>query len=202
MIQLPETFMEKMKGLLGEEADAFFKSYEDDRALGLRINPIKADPREFFRNSPFLLEPVPWASEGFYYQAGQRPGKHAYHEAGVYYIQEPSAMAVTELLDPKPGEKILDLCAAPGGKTTHIAGRLKGEGFLLSNEIHPARAKILAQNVERMGVVNAVVTNEDSRSLSLNSLGSLTGLWWMRPVRGKECSVKMRLPDWNGVRIM
>lgn len=171
MIQLPETFMEKMKGLLGEEADAFFKSYEDDRALGLRINPIKADPREFFRNSPFLLEPVPWALEGFYYQAGQRPGKHAYHEAGVYYIQEPSAMAVTELLDPKPGEKILDLCAAPGGKTTHIAGRLKGEGFLLSNEIHPARAKILAQNVERMGVVNAVVTNEDSRSLALKFPG-------------------------------
>lgn len=167
MIQLPDKFVEKMKGLLGDEYDAFVKSYEEDRALGLRINPLKADPGEFVRRSPFLSEPVPWASEGFYYQAGQRPGKHPYHEAGVYYIQEPSAMSVAELLDPEPGEKILDLCAAPGGKTTHIAGKLKGEGFLLSNEIHPARAKILAQNVERLGIRNCVVTNEDSYSLSL-----------------------------------
>lgn len=167
MIQLPDKFMEKMKELLGDEYDAFLKSYEEDRALGLRLNPLKADTQEFLTHSPFLLEPVPWASEGFYYKAEQRPGKHPYHEAGVYYIQEPSAMAVVELLDPRPGEKILDLCAAPGGKTTHIAGKLKGEGFLLSNEIHPARAKILAQNVERMGVSNAVVTNENSHLLSL-----------------------------------
>ncbi|MGC6175253.1 RsmB/NOP family class I SAM-dependent RNA methyltransferase [Lacrimispora sp. 38-1] len=167
MIQLPDKFMEKMEGLLGDEYPAFLKSYEEDRALGLRINPLKAEPLEFVQDSPFLLEPVPWASEGFYYKAGERPGKHPYHEAGVYYIQEPSAMAVVELLDPKPGEKVLDLCAAPGGKTTHIAGKLKGDGFLLSNEIHPARAKILAQNVERMGISNAVVTNEDSQSLSL-----------------------------------
>jgi NOL1/NOP2/sun family putative RNA methylase len=167
MIQLPDKFVEKMKGLLGNESDAFLKSYEEDRALGLRINPLKTEPGEFVRQSPFISEPVSWASEGFYYQAGQRPGKHPYHEAGVYYIQEPSAMAVVELLDPKPGEKILDLCAAPGGKTTHIAGKLKGEGFLLSNEIHPSRARILAQNVERMGIRNSVVTNEDSYSLSL-----------------------------------
>ena len=75
-------------------------------------------------------------------------------------------MAVVSLLDPKPGERVLDLCAAPGGKTTHIASRLNGKGLLVSNEIHPARAKILSQNVERMGIGNAIVTNEDSGSLA------------------------------------
>lgn len=94
------------------------------------------------------------------------PGRHPFHEAGVYYIQEPSAMAVTELLDPQPGERILDLCAAPGGKSSHIASRLKGKGFLLSNEIHPARAKILSQNMERMGVSNGVVVNEEPSRLA------------------------------------
>ena len=112
------------------------------------------------------LTPIPWVKEGYYYEAQARPGRHPFHEAGVYYIQEPSAMAVTELLDPQPGERILDLCAAPGGKSSHIASRLKGKGFLLSNEIHPARAKILSQNMERMGVSNGVVVNEEPSRLA------------------------------------
>lgn len=166
MIQLPEAFTEKMKGLLGAEYPAFLESYEKERVQGLRLNPLKLSGEEFLRISPFSLKKIPWAEEGWYYEAGERPGKHPYHEAGLYYIQEPSAMAVVELLDPRPGERILDLCAAPGGKTTHIAGRLKGEGFLLSNEIHPARARILSQNVERMGIANAVVTNQAPEDLS------------------------------------
>ena len=87
------------------------------------------------------LTKIPWVEECYYYEGGARPGKHPYHEAGLYYIQEPSAMAVVELLDPQPGETILDLCAAPGGKSSHIASRLKGRGFLLSNAIHPPRAQ-------------------------------------------------------------
>ncbi|MDV2686913.1 RsmB/NOP family class I SAM-dependent RNA methyltransferase, partial [Alkalihalophilus lindianensis] len=94
------------------------------------------------------------------YGSGDRPGKYPFHEAGLYYIQEPSAMAAGEILDPQPGERVLDLCAAPGGKTSHIAERMKQQGFLVTNEIYPARAKILSQNVERMGIKNAVVTNE------------------------------------------
>ena len=90
-----------------------------------------------------------------------------YHDAGVYYIQEPSAMIAASLLNPQPGETILDLCAAPGGKSTQAAARLGGEGLLVSNEIHPARAKILSQNIERMGIRNAVVTNEDSGRLTI-----------------------------------
>lgn len=160
---LPEAFADKMKSLLGEEYGAFVKNYETERVQGLRFNPLKGNPDEMAERCRelFALKKVTWCREGYYYAKETRPGRHPYHEAGVYYIQEPSAMAVAELLDPQPGDVVLDLCAAPGGKTTHIAERLAGEGLLVSNEIHPARAKILSQNVERMGIVNAVVTNEE-----------------------------------------
>ena len=164
--KLPEAFAERMERLLEKEAEAFFKSYEKERAYGLRYNPLKTGGREgFFRLweqaglSPAGLRPVPWCREGFFYEESLRPGKHPLHEAGAYYIQEPSAMSAGEAFDARPGERILDLCAAPGGKTTHTAGRMMGEGLLVSNETHPARAKILSQNVERMGIGNAVVTN-------------------------------------------
>lgn len=164
---LPEAFLEKMEQLLGSEFEAFLNSYDDERVQGLRFNTLKSDLESFLvhNRERFDLKEIPWCREGFYYRQETRPGRHPYHEAGVYYIQEPSAMAVVSLLDPQPGDKVLDLCAAPGGKTTHIAGRLRGEGLLVSNEIHPARARILSQNVERMGIGNAVVTNEDSGRL-------------------------------------
>ena len=166
-VRLPEAFEEKMRGLLGEEYEAFADSYGMDRVQGLRFNTLKGELQQMEAHcrQRFSLRPVPWCHEGFYYDGTTRPGRHPYHEAGVYYIQEPSAMAVVSLLDPQPGDRVLDLCAAPGGKTTHIAERLCGDGLLISNEIHPARAKILSQNVERMGIQNAVVTNEDSGRL-------------------------------------
>lgn len=161
---LPKSFLEKMEQLLGEEFPDFLNSYEEERRFGLRMNPLKGTAGL----PEFVIEEkkIPWAKEGYYYEPEMRPGKHPLHEAGLYYIQEPSAMAVAEALEPVPGEKILDLCAAPGGKTTHIAGKMAGSGLLVSNEIHPARAKILSQNVERMGICNAVVTNEDPVRLS------------------------------------
>lgn len=168
-IELPEKFLERMRELLREEFPAFLRSYEEERVQGLRWNPLKGEPSELSDSygKRFGLSPVSWCPEGNYYDQSTRPGKHALHEAGLYYIQEPSAMAVTVLLDPQPGERILDLCAAPGGKTTHIAGRMGNQGLLVSNEIHPARAKILSRNVERMGIGNCVVTNEDSSRLKL-----------------------------------
>lgn len=167
--ELPEAFLKRMKELLGEEFPAFLESYEAERVQGLRWNPLKGEPSSLALRygKRFGLSPVNWCAEGNYYDQKTRPGKHALHEAGIYYIQEPSAMAVTVLLDPQPGERILDLCAAPGGKTTHIAGRMRNQGLLVSNEIHPARAKILSRNVERMGIGNCVVTNEDSGRLRL-----------------------------------
>lgn len=180
---LPEAFTEKMRGLLGEEADAFFDSYQETRRFGLRINPLKcgiAMP-DYVEG----LKKIPWAKEGFYYDETMRPGKHPYHEAGVYYIQEPSAMAVAEALDPKPGERILDLCAAPGGKSTHLAGKMEQRGLLVCNEIHPARAKILAQNVERMGIANAVVTNMEPVGLVPAFEGFFDGIVVDAPCSGE-----------------
>ncbi len=160
---LPEDFTGKMRVLLGADADAFFQSYDETRRYGLRINPLKCGGElpAYLQG----LKRIPWAAEGYYYEEPMRPGKHPYHEAGVYYIQEPSAMSVAEALEPKPGERILDLCAAPGGKSTHLAGKMDQRGLLVCNEIHPARAKILAQNVERMGIANAVVTNMEPAGL-------------------------------------
>lgn len=159
-MRLPEAFTDRMKALLKEEYQQFEDSYEANRSYGLRRNEGKAAKDAFEKNMPFSLTPVPWAREGYYYKEEDRPGKHLLHEAGAYYIQEPSAMAVVEALDPVPGDIVLDLCAAPGGKTTQIGARLQGEGVLVANEIVPQRAKILSQNVERMGIGNCVVCNE------------------------------------------
>lgn len=160
-MNLPKDFITRMQQLLKEEADEFFESYAQQKAYGLRINPLKFD-NDFTNKKalPFTLTPVAWAREGFYAVSEERPGKHPLHEGGAYYIQEPSAMSVVSLLDPKPGDLVCDLCAAPGGKSTQIAGRLLGEGLLVSNEIFSARAKILSQNIERFGVGNCVVCNE------------------------------------------
>ena len=159
---LPEAFLQRMQHQLGEEYEDFLRSLERPRAVALRFNPLKGDRAEL----PFVGQPVPWEKEGFYYDPEARPGLHVYHEAGVYYLQEASAMAPVQLLDPQPGEKVCDLCAAPGGKTTQIAGRMGGEGFLLCNEINPKRAKILSRNIERMAVANALVTNEHPANLA------------------------------------
>lgn len=155
-----------MSLLLKEEYDDFLQSYQDERSYGLRVNPLKITKEDFINTVPFDLKQVPWSEHGFYYDPSDKPGKHPYHDAGLYYIQEPSAMAVVEMMDPKPGERILDLAAAPGGKTTHIAAKMNQAGLLVANEIHPARAKILSQNVERMGIKNAVVLNESSDRLA------------------------------------
>ena len=159
---LPEAFLNRMKTQLGEEYEDFLASLERPRAVALRFNPLKGAVPEL----PFVQQPVPWEPQGWYYDPQSRPGLHVFHEAGVYYLQEASAMAPVTLLDPQPGERICDLCAAPGGKTTQIAGRMLGEGFLLCNEINPKRAKILSRNIERMAVSNALVTNEHPQTLA------------------------------------
>lgn len=155
-----------MKELLGDEYDEFIASYEKPRHLSLRVNPLKCTDDEFLQMIPYQTRPVPWADHGYYYDPKARPGKSALHEAGIYYIQEASAMIVAQISEAHPGEKILDLCAAPGGKSTQLAGMMKNEGLLISNEIHPERAKILSRNVERLGIRNCVVTNETPERLT------------------------------------
>lgn len=160
-VKLPGAFVERMRGLLGEtEFQAFMDSYEEDRYYGLRSNPLKLSSGELAGTAPFGLERVPWAPEGFYYEEGARPGKHPFYHAGLYYIQEPSAMAPVELLDVRPGDRVLDLCAAPGGKTTQIAGKLQGRGLVVSNDNNGERVRALAKNVELYGIRNALVLHE------------------------------------------
>jgi len=168
--ELPLDFTNRMKEMLKDEYDEFIASYEDSNYHGLRLNTLKVGPEnrsEFISklDELFDLRPVPWCNTGFYYEDDKRPGRHPFHHGGAYYIQEPSAMLVGELADVKPGMRVLDLCAAPGGKTSHLAMKMQGEGLLVANEIVPSRAKILSQNVERMGISNCIVTNESPERL-------------------------------------
>ncbi len=159
-MRLPEEFVEKMQGLMGEEFNSYLESYKKPRFYGLRINTLKISVEEFLKISPFHLEPVPWTKDGFYYQEGDNPGKHPYYYAGLYYIQEPSAMLPGAVIGVKPGDKVLDLCAAPGGKTVQMAAQMKGQGLLVANDINADRVKALVKNVELCGVKNAVILNE------------------------------------------
>lgn len=152
----PESYLERMRAMLGAEFDDYLASCELSAVKGLRVNTLKARPDWL---PPYTLSPVPWAADGYYYPEEERPGKDALHEAGLYYIQEPSAMSAAELLSPAPHTRVLDLCAAPGGKTTHAACLMRDTGLLVANEIVSSRARILAENVRRMGLTHTVVTN-------------------------------------------
>jgi NOL1/NOP2/sun family putative RNA methylase len=165
---LPQSFLDKMRRLLGGEYEAWLASYEKERQYGLRVNALKITPEAFIRLSPMGadLTPIPWTNEGFYYREQHRPGKHPHYHAGLYYIQEPSAMVPGELLDVRPGDKVLDLCAAPGGKSTQLAAKLSGLGLLVANDNAAERTKALAKNIELAGVRNAVVLNEEPSRLA------------------------------------
>lgn len=192
---LPQKFLERMQMQLGEEYPAFLESLERPRAVALRMNPLKGNAPEL----PFVLDPVPWEKMGFYYDPDSRPGLHPFHEAGVYYLQEASAMAPVALLDPQPGERVCDLCAAPGGKTTQIAARMAGRGFLLCNEINPKRSKILSRNIERMGVANALVTNEHPGNLAEKYAGFFDRVLVDAPCSGEGMFRKEEaaVTDWS-----
>ena len=192
---LPQEFLTRIQAQLGEEYPQFLESLERPRAVALRFNPLKGDAPSL----PFVQAPVPWEPCGFYYDPSARPGLHPYHEAGVYYLQEASAMAPVALLDPQPGEWVCDLCAAPGGKTTQIAGKMAGEGFLLCNEINPKRAKILSRNIERMGVANALVTNETADRLAAHLPGFFDRVLIDAPCSGEGMFRKEEaaVTDWS-----
>ena len=163
---LPEAFVQRIRQQLGPEADDYFAALEQPYFRGLRLNPRKPlfDPSAQVEG---LLDPVPWNPQhGRYLAMDSAAGLSPLHEAGAYYIQEPSAMAPVSILAPKPGERVLDLCAAPGGKSTQIADALQGDGLLICNEPVPSRAKILSRNIERMGVTNALVVSAEPEQLA------------------------------------
>jgi 16S rRNA C967 or C1407 C5-methylase (RsmB/RsmF family)/NOL1/NOP2/fmu family ribosome biogenesis protein len=163
---LPIDFINRMEQDLGPDFHAFLRSYEENKISALRFNPIKADDEAVDKMKSLLTGKVDWSKNGYYYDEESRPGLHPYHAAGVYYIQDASAQLPVEMLAPAPGDFCLDLCSAPGGKSTQIAGYLKGEGILVSNEPIKNRAKILSENVERLGIKNCIVTSEYPDKLS------------------------------------
>ena len=154
---LKNEFVNEIREMLGDETPAFLRALDDKPTLAMRVNPLRPGALEAAQE--FLGDPVPWADNAYYIKEGARPGASFQHDLGAFYLQEASAMVSASVLRAQPGEKILDLCAAPGGKTTQIAAAMMGEGLLVSNEPIPNRAKVLAENLERMGVVNAVAVN-------------------------------------------
>ena len=169
--QLPEAFLLKMQKLLGEEFGQYLESFKEEWKPGLRVNTLKLSPGELAELVPWNLEPVPWADNGFYYDGtldGEvlRPSKHPAYYAGLYYLQEPSAMTPAAMLPVVPGDRVLDLCAAPGGKSTELASKLKGRGMLVSNDISYSRARALLKNLELAGAANICVTSEGPEKLA------------------------------------
>lgn len=159
-MNLPQNYEIKMQNLLGAEYDDYIKSFEEKRHYGLRANTLKISPDELVKKLDFELKNVDWCKEGFYYPECERPAKHPYYNAGLFYIQEPSAMSTGAMLDVKPGDRVLDLCAAPGGKSTQVGAKLENQGVLVSNDISATRCKALLHNIEISGITNAIVTNE------------------------------------------
>ena len=164
--KLPAVFLETMEKLLGDDFPEFLSSYDLPRRNGLRVNRLKVSSEEFCRTAPFPVEPVPWTDNGYFVDYRDMPARHPWYNAGVYYLQEPSAMAPAQILPVQPGDRVLDLCAAPGGKATELGAKLDGWGLLVANEISASRARALLHNIEVFGIRNALVTNESPARLS------------------------------------
>lgn len=164
-MNLPKLFEDRMRELLGEEYEEYLQCYHKPHYSGLRVNTLKTTPEEFERICPFSIKRIPWVKNGYYYASDEQPSKHPYYYAGLYYIQEPSAMTPASLLPIEKGDKVLDICAAPGGKSTELGARLQGEGLLVSNDISNSRAKALLKNIELFGIRNAVVLSEAPNKL-------------------------------------
>ena len=159
---LPEKFERKMQDILGDEYQEYVDCYEAPRYYGLRVNTKKISVEDFVRICPFEIRPIPWIENGFYYDGAQiSPAKHPYYAAGLYYLQEPSAMTPANRLPVEPGDRVLDVCAAPGGKATELGAKLQGQGVLVANDISSSRAKGLLKNIEMFGIGNVLVLSEE-----------------------------------------
>lgn len=165
-MELPVAFEQKMREMLGPDYENYLASFECDAYQGLRVNTAKISVEDFIKLSPYEWKQVSWCPNGFYYDKAQKPAKHPFYFAGLYYIQEPSAMTTASLLPVEEGDMVLDLCAAPGGKSTELAAKLHGTGLLVTNDISNSRAKALLKNMEVFGVGNALVTSEPPNELT------------------------------------
>ena len=165
-MEFPVSFTEKMKNILQDEYEDFLKGYDRTRHYGLRVNRTKLTAEQFEKMAMYDLEPVPWIDNAFEYEDSVSPAKHPYYFAGMYYLQEPSAMTPANLLPIEPGDRVLDLCAAPGGKATELGAKLNHTGLLVANDISNSRAKALLKNIELFGIPNVLVTSEPPEKLA------------------------------------
>lgn len=166
-MKLPAIFEKKMQELLGDEYGDFLKSYDKKRLYGLRVNTLKISCEEFEKIAPFEIKKIPWIPNGYYYNEDAQPSKHPYYHAGLYYLQEPSAMTPASRLPVDEGDAVLDLCAAPGGKATELGAKLGGSGILVANDISSSRAKALLKNIELFGITNPFVVSENPAKLAM-----------------------------------
>lgn len=157
---LPDKFCDEMKRILGDEYEDYLASMDASRKYGLRVNTAKISVEDFLKITPFELTPIPYISNGFYYDEKEQPSKHPYYFAGLYYLQDPSAMTPASRLPVEEGDVVLDLCAAPGGKATELGAKLHGTGLLIANDISSKRAKALLKNIELFGVENSFIVTE------------------------------------------
>ena len=205
MTILPQKFLDDMKEILKDEYDDFIKSYEEPKTTGLRVNTLKISKEDLDNLNLFELSQIPWANEGFYYdETVNRPGKNPLHEAGAYYLQEPSAMSVVPRADIQEGDKVLDMCAAPGGKSTYILSQLNDTGLLVSNEINPIRIKALGENLERFGAKNCIITNTDSNNLRKVFTGYFDKVIIDAPCSGQGMFRKdeVAIKDWSYAKVL
>ena len=200
---LPKAFLREMEDLLGDEYQAFLDSYRDEKTSAIRVNTLKL-PIESFKdlglfNIDFERNKISWAEEGYYLSGDVNPGKNPLHDAGAYYIQEPSAMSVVGQTPISEEDRVLDLCAAPGGKSTYILSRLNHKGLLVSNEINPSRIRALGENLERFGAVNSIITNSDSSNLLTFFKGFFDKIFIDAPCSGQGMFRKddFAIEDWS-----
>jgi len=164
-MKLPESFIQLMKDQLKEEWPDFLATYDQSPVKGIRVNTLKISVEDFKAICPFKISPVPWTRNGFYLEEDVQAAKHPFYFAGLYYIQEPSAMLPAEVLDPQPGQVVLDLCAAPGGKTMQLADMMEDQGLIIANDLNNHRLKALLRNAELMGLKNLVVLNDHQKNI-------------------------------------
>ena len=205
MTKLPQQFLDEMKNILKDEYDDFIKSYEEPKTTGLSVNTLKMTKDKLVDLGLFKLNQIPWSNEGLYYdETIDRPGKNPLHEAGAYYLQEPSAMSVVPKAEIKENDKVLDMCAAPGGKSTYILSKLNDTGLLVSNEINPIRIKALGENLERFGARNCIITNTDSSNLKKVFAGYFDKVIIDAPCSGQGMFRKdeVAISDWSYAKVL
>ena len=166
---LPEAFQKKMKAILGEEYDDFLAGFEKPRHYGLRVNIAKITVEEFKELVPFHLTQIPWVENGFYYEEEDAPTRHPYYYAGLYYIQEPSAMTTASRLPVGPGERVLDLCAAPGGKSIHLGDKMEGFGTVDARDVSQYKVELINENIHRTGAINVQAHVQDATVFDVES---------------------------------